>query len=288
MGYTSIMKKSFLSLVGAVTLTLTVLVGVAPPANADSTISDVNTLLNSLTVAPNDKAPYDREDFQHWITQSNGCDTRQNVLNRDRTQGVPRGCTVIGGKWYSPYNGVTTLNPGTFDIDHMVPLGEAALSGAYNWSADQRTFFANDLAYKPSLIAVSASSNRSKGDKDPAQWLPPIRSYWCTYLKDWVGVKYRWGLSVDAKEKAAIRMNLTGCDLKMKTPPVAIASNGPDPTSKPSSKPSATPAPPTGVTSDPRFRTCRAANKAGYGPYFKSEDVEYLWYRDSDSDGKVC
>jgi len=39
---------------------------------------------------------------------------------------------------------------------------------------------------------------------------------------------------------------------------------------------------------DPRFATCKAANAAGYGPYFKGVNKEYGWYRDANSDGKVC
>lgn len=39
---------------------------------------------------------------------------------------------------------------------------------------------------------------------------------------------------------------------------------------------------------DPRFATCKAANAAGYGPYFSGKDIEYGWYRDANSDGKVC
>lgn len=39
---------------------------------------------------------------------------------------------------------------------------------------------------------------------------------------------------------------------------------------------------------DPRFGTCKAANAAGYGPYFKGTNPEYAWYRDANSDGKVC
>ncbi len=39
---------------------------------------------------------------------------------------------------------------------------------------------------------------------------------------------------------------------------------------------------------DPRFATCKAANAAGYGPYYQGTDVEYGWYRDANSDGKVC
>lgn len=39
---------------------------------------------------------------------------------------------------------------------------------------------------------------------------------------------------------------------------------------------------------DPRFKTCKAANAAGYGPYFKGKNKEYGWYHDANSDGKVC
>ncbi|MEV6301635.1 excalibur calcium-binding domain-containing protein [Actinoplanes sp. NPDC051861] len=39
---------------------------------------------------------------------------------------------------------------------------------------------------------------------------------------------------------------------------------------------------------DPRFRTCGAANDAGYGPYVQGKDPEYDWYQDRDGDGVVC
>jgi hypothetical protein len=39
---------------------------------------------------------------------------------------------------------------------------------------------------------------------------------------------------------------------------------------------------------DPRFKTCKAAKAAGYGPYYKGFDYEYNWYRDADRDGIVC
>ncbi|WP_436520600.1 excalibur calcium-binding domain-containing protein [Actinoplanes sp. HUAS TT8] len=45
--------------------------------------------------------------------------------------------------------------------------------------------------------------------------------------------------------------------------------------------------PDTGGT-DPRFSTCAAAKKAGYGPYTEGEDPEYDWYQDRDKDGVVC
>jgi hypothetical protein len=80
-----------------------------------------------------------------------------------------------------------------FDIDHLSPLAEAWDSGAWAWDADTRMRYADDLDDPRSLIAVSASANRSKGDQDPAEWMPPAASYACTYITDWVAVKTRWG-----------------------------------------------------------------------------------------------
>ncbi|MFJ8856436.1 DUF1524 domain-containing protein [Streptomyces sp. NPDC102437] len=53
------------------------------------------------------------------------------------------------------------------NIDHIVPLKEAWRSGASEWSTPERRALANGLT-DSQLIAVSAASNQSKGDKDPA------------------------------------------------------------------------------------------------------------------------
>jgi hypothetical protein len=63
----------------------------------------------------------------------------------------------------------------------------------------------------PQLIAVSASSNRSKGDQDPSQWRPD-RDYWCQYAHDWVVVKHSWELSVTEEEQQALADMLDTCD----------------------------------------------------------------------------
>ncbi|MEU9803325.1 hypothetical protein [Streptomyces sp. NPDC051000] len=51
---------------------------------------------------------------------------------------------------------------------------------------------------------MSAASNRSKADKDPAEWLPSDGSYRCTYGATWVGTMLRWGLAVDDNERQAL------------------------------------------------------------------------------------
>ena len=79
------------------------------------------------------------------------------------------------------------------------------------WTADRRERYANDLGYEHSLVAVSARSNRSKGAKDPATWLPPHTDQHCWYAAAWVHVKTRWSLTVDTVETDTLAGILSGC-----------------------------------------------------------------------------
>lgn len=175
------------------------------------------TLLASLPVGPEHLGGYARSLFRHWVdADRNGCDTRREVLMAEAVTGVRVGCGVVDGSWLSFYDGVSTTDPATFDIDHMVPLKEAWDSGAFRWTAATRQAFANDLGYAPALVAVSASSNRSKADQDPATWQPTMGT--CRYAKAWIGVKFRWRLGIDTAEKAALQRMLAGCPLLMPVP----------------------------------------------------------------------
>ncbi|MFJ1569662.1 hypothetical protein ACIOG8_36525 [Streptomyces erythrochromogenes] len=70
--------------------------------------------------------------------------------------------------------------------------------------AVRREAYANDQNSPDTLIAVSAASNRSKADKNPAEWLPPYGSYHCTYAATGVGAKLRWSLVADDAERQAL------------------------------------------------------------------------------------
>lgn len=175
---------------------------------------EFSQLLLALTIEPEVTSGYDRDLFRHWIdADGDGCNARREVLIAEAIEPPVIGerCELIGGLWYSAFDGVSTDDDSSFDVDHMVPLKEAWDSGANEWSSDRRRAFANDLDLPASLIAVSASSNRSKSDLDPADWLPPLSSYHCQYVEDWVRIKVKWELSVDQSEFAAIRNVLAGC-----------------------------------------------------------------------------
>jgi hypothetical protein len=171
------------------------------------------SILATIAVQNEYKTGYSRSLFKHWIdANGNGCDTREEVLiaeSQSKPQVDAYGCKVIEGDWLSPYDNVMHTNPSDLDIDHMVPLKEAWDSGAWNWTAAQRQTFANDLSDPRALIAVTAGQNRSKSDRDPSNWIPPQKSYVCTYLSEWVAIKAKWKLSMDQSEFGRIKNLLT-------------------------------------------------------------------------------
>ncbi|MFI9626087.1 HNH endonuclease family protein [Streptomyces sp. NPDC052042] len=170
------------------------------------------TDLTGLKVAPHGSmSGYSRSKFPHWASQGESCDTRETVLGRDGTD-VERDekCRAVSGEWVSVYDDEVFTNASDLDIDHMVPLANAWRSGARTWTQEQRKAFANDLTH-PQLLAVSASSNRSKGDQGPDQWQPPSKTYWCTYARSWVSVKATYELSVTEAEKDKLGEMLDTC-----------------------------------------------------------------------------
>lgn len=157
--------------------------------------ASVVALVDALVVAaPLDAGGYDRALFPHWSEAAPGCDTRCAVLDRQRSP----------GGWWSAYDGYVARAPAELEIDHVVPLAEAWVSGAAGWGVGRRQRFANDLD-GAELLAVSAWSNRAKGAADPARWRPPDPGWWCSYAAAWASVKVRWSLTADPAEVRALR-----------------------------------------------------------------------------------
>lgn len=181
-----------------------------PPAGARPTTGAAEQLAELTVASAASMRGYSRAKFPHWRDTGSNCDVRDTVLRRDGTAIRLSGCNVVGGRWTSSYDGRAFTDPALLDVDHMVPLANAWRTGAARWTDERRGDFANDLD-RPQLIAVSATSNRAKGDQDPAQWKPPRREVWCTYAQDWVAVKHHWQLWVTAAEKAALTDMLETC-----------------------------------------------------------------------------
>lgn len=170
--------------------------------------------LKTLPVRPEVTTGYDRDLYNHWTSQGNGCDTRDTVFIAEDTDGnknVGPDCTYTG-RWYSYYDKQYTTDPSTYDLDHLVALGQAHASGANTWNASTRERFANDLGDPRSLVAVTASTNRSKSDRDPSTWQPAYGK--CRYIAEWVAVKVRWSLAVNEAERRAIVSRINACPTK--------------------------------------------------------------------------
>lgn len=191
--------------------------GSPAPATTPAGSGDVLTAVDSLTVkgrAP--KTGYERDNFgSAWAdTDSNSCDTRDDILKRDLkdVKFKDGDCEVASGELNpDPYTGkeVTfTRGHSKVDVDHLVALSDAWQKGAQKWDASKRIALANDPL---NLLAVDSATNRSKGDGDTATWLPPNKSYRCTYVAGQVAVKKKYGLWVTEAEKAAMKRVLSGC-----------------------------------------------------------------------------
>jgi hypothetical protein len=156
---------------------------------------------------------YDRDEWGDWRTEQ--CrDTRARVLIAESTEPVmftADGCRVLTGRWVSPYTGTVVTDARQVDVDHLVSLSDAHVSGGSAWSEQRRRDYTNDLSDPRTLVAVPASENRSKGDQAPDTWLPPTLPAACEYLLSYVAVKERWGLTVTSAQAASIRNTLERC-----------------------------------------------------------------------------
>ncbi|MEU6559723.1 HNH endonuclease family protein [Nocardia nova] len=210
-----------------------------PDSAAAATFSgkDVNDLLAKLVVAP--EAPmtgYSREKFPHWdqdtpdhgfgdkFAQYAKCTTRDVMMLRDATGSVTLDastCKLSVGKdggWrdrygvldaktgkLKPYKWIT--DPAGVDAEHIVPLAEAWRSGAQSRDTDTRRNIANDAV---NLVASDPSANRSKGDQDAANYIPP-GVFHCEYVQRYISIKVKYALNIDEAEQKALRTAVDDC-----------------------------------------------------------------------------
>jgi hypothetical protein len=246
----------------AVTLLASLFVSLTQPLTSAGT--------HNLAVAQDKATGYKRTAFKHWIdADKNGCNTRAEVLIEEAIEKPKVGpkCKLTGGKWISSYDGKTLTNASQLDVDHMVPLAEAWRSGAWKWTPTQRQTFANDLENSEALIAVTATTNRSKGDKDPSLWMPAKDQ--CLYVKNWISIKIKYSLTADTQEAEKLNSLVSTCGLDGTTEIASVPEVAATPT--PSAEPSVSvkivtpgafcaPAGATGVSKTGVSYTCKTSS----------------------------
>lgn len=183
------------------------------PMTTPTAAVEALAVLAQIPIEREHRGGYDRDLFAVWSDlDDDGCDTRSEVLFEESltfAQVDTVGCQPVAGDWLSSYDGILVLDASQIDIDHVVALKEAWDSGAWAWQPDRRIAYANDVSDVRTLAAVTAESNRSKGDADPSNWLP-ADDYICQYLSNWVAIKARWSLSMDESEHGRVRNLLRG------------------------------------------------------------------------------
>jgi len=238
------------------------------------------------------KTGYTRAQFgQAWYdVDGNGCDTRNDILRRDLgNRQMKNACKVMAGTLApDPYTGTSIWfiygGASELDIDHVVALSDAWQKGAAGWAPGKRLALANDPL---NLLAVDTSGNRSKGDGDAATWLPPNKSYRCTYVARQVAVKAKFGVWVTSAERDAMTRVLRTCP-SMRLPGPGSASTLatlPRPAQPaPQPAPAPAPAPPAGGT---YYANCTAVRAAGAAPILRGQPG-YASRLDRDGDGIGC
>lgn len=192
----------------------------APLAPAVAADQKASVVLESLAVkgrAP--KTGYDRGSFGGWADpDKNGCDTRNDILNRDLTSLTFKysndRCVIATGILLDPYSGTKiefVRGVGTsseVQIDHVVAVSDAWQKGAFKWGSATKIAFYNDPL---NLMAVKGVLNSQKGDGDTATWLPPLKSYRCTYVARQIAVKAKYSIWITKAEKIAMTTILAKC-----------------------------------------------------------------------------
>ena len=170
--------------------------------------------LRPLVATPSANIPdYDRDNFAGWLDSDGDCvNTRHEVLQSEAATFAmaQSGCSVAAGEWYDPYTDRTYTNPRDLDVDHVVALADAWVSGAYAWADDLLDRFSNDLG---NLNAIQSGENRSKSAKGPADYTPSASGARCEYLVQYATVKIRWQLSITPDDFAAVQRGLGGCNV---------------------------------------------------------------------------
>lgn len=213
--------------------------------NAGSINKDASyTMLESVKIVKdkddkNKDVEYSRKEWKHWTgNKDKPClNTRTEILHRDAVPGtvkyidkkkkttenykeacaigVPveeKGKIVLNtddaGEWIDPYSGKKITDSRTIDIDHVIPLSNAARQGGQEWSAEKKEEFAND---PDNLLATSAKENRSKGDKGPGKYMPPLKSYHCQYAKTYTSLSYKYDLTITESDYKVLNEAIQKC-----------------------------------------------------------------------------
>ena len=239
-----------------------------------------STPVNGMTPAPEPTPPAPTETWRGLTVAPEERCSRYDADDYRYPQSVENDIVRELGGVYSPYTCESFDSIRETDIEHIVARSEAHDSGLCAADADTRTRFARDLL---NLTLASPALNRSqKSDRDATEWLPDQNRCW--FAQTIVGVRLRYGLTIDQAEADSLDRILASCQ----STAISCDLTRPPPATEP---------PPVRT-----FPNCNAMREAGWirgvnrdgGTYPDAwDEAERQTYalntaRDGDGDGHAC
>jgi outer membrane murein-binding lipoprotein Lpp len=194
-----------------------------------SSVEEAINALEQLEITPDggDGSEYSSEirknEYGGWAEYS-GWNTREQVLLAQATTSENDGKAFTSGTWYIPYTGETITCETKeevskkLQIDHIIPVGYVQRHGGSSWSQDKKQEYYNDYGedskwtsgandtcdYENApdgiLVVSDSSSNISKSDSGPSDWMPSNKDYWVEYCETWVKIASTYGISLDQSD----------------------------------------------------------------------------------------
>jgi len=160
---------------------------------------------------------YKRElHFGTWIkdpSRQTCLNVRGLVLLRDAqgniTYADEKKCRITGAHWVDPYTQKDLYSAEEIQIDHVVPLKNAYVAGAWQWNYSKRCTYSNFLGNNFHLLPVLGTENNRKSDSSPDAYVPPSQEFVCQYLINWLKIKSIWQLKIGKREALGIQDALT-------------------------------------------------------------------------------
>ena len=124
---------------------------------------------------------YNRSEWTHWIQDDDDCqDLRQEVLIEESII-TPittlDGCKVQRGLWWDLFTGAYFSDPTELDIDHLVPLKEAHLSGGWQWDHDKKGTMRTPLIMHTTLSPYPDHLTAPRAQKTPLDGFRPTNKH---------------------------------------------------------------------------------------------------------------
>lgn len=181
--------------------------------------SRAQSALDALETSEEDASGFTTAAFGPELTDldfdGNGCTTYDDALGAHLVDVTYKDkaadpCTVMTGSVEDPY-----ANDSAFyslartrqaAVDRLVSLEDAWVSGASDWTDEQRREFANDVE---TMLVVTTATAKERAAADGASWLPQHNT--CFFIGQQMQVKTDYNLSVDPKERQALEKALADC-----------------------------------------------------------------------------